>query len=267
MGITGQSRVTLMNAAAVPGSRMRVFITLESLKDYAYDREYYHKLQGFAYGLLRHTPYAYLHDAADRRIPFCFSNIFPIKESCAGARKHLILSSPHPGLVEAFHTALAGMDEMHIGEMSFRIRDVKTLRPQLRRGMKLITATPILLRIPDYNYERYGIESERPYEYWRPQYPFEVFVKQLEENLYKKYKSVLGEDIDEVPLFDQFAFKGMTTVNLVFNGRTFHMPATYWEFPITHMTKKRRALLRFALDAGLGERNSFGLGFVNTVAG
>lgn len=113
---------------------MRILLTLESLKDYAYDRQYHHKLQGFVFSLLRHSEYAHLHDLPGWK-PLCFSNIFPMTENAAGARKHLLLSSPHPGVAEALlgqAEALAGKD-IHIGEMSFRLTGARLLSPRLER--------------------------------------------------------------------------------------------------------------------------------------
>ncbi|MFP3985696.1 MAG: coenzyme F420-0:L-glutamate ligase [Candidatus Bathyarchaeia archaeon] len=45
----------------------------------------------------------------------------------------------------------------------------------------MASGTPIVVRIPKINYTKYGIKPPRNYAYvyWRKQYPFDAFVKQL----------------------------------------------------------------------------------------
>ena len=71
---------------------MRLLIELRGLADCVYDLRYYHKLQGFLYGLLEGTPYAGLHDGLGYKF-FCFSNIFPPQDFKRGDVRHLMISN------------------------------------------------------------------------------------------------------------------------------------------------------------------------------
>jgi hypothetical protein len=66
--------------------------------------------------------------------------------------------------------------------MQFELNNVKRFNVKLKKNFKLITATPIIIRIPEKNYEKYKIPMEfrkKRYVYWRSMYSFEAFVKQL----------------------------------------------------------------------------------------
>jgi CRISPR-associated endoribonuclease Cas6 len=158
---------------------------------------------------------------------------------------------------------------IHIGEMEFKILRIKLLKPTLLKNCKLISATPIIIRIPEKNYEKYSIPKEyrkRRFVYWRPQYSFEAFVKQLEENLIKKYNEFYGENIKVNKLFEIFKFlKGPIVSHVVINGKERLVIGSTWEFKFNFITENQKRVLEFGVDAGFGERNSLGFGFINVV--
>ena len=180
-----------------PIDQMRLLLKLRALKEQAYDLKYHHKLQGFIYDLLDGTPYAKLHDRHGYKF-FCFSNIFPPENMQTGSIRNLIISSPDLGLIEVLNRKIAGAIEgkktANVGEMSFELEEVRLLKPRLGRSCRLITGTPIIIRIPKENYEKYGIKPPKDYDYvyWRKRYSFEAFIKQLEDNLFKKYDELYG---------------------------------------------------------------------------
>jgi CRISPR-associated endoribonuclease Cas6 len=124
-----------------------------------------------------------------------------------------------------------------------------------------------VLRIPKEKFERYGIAPPMDYDYvyWRKQWPFEPFVKQLEENLFKKYREFYGREIGEFPLFEQFMFKKEICNHVVLRGTEVKMFGSIWEFSFSYLDGKKREVLQFGLDAGFGEENSLGFGFMNVV--
>jgi len=249
----------------------RVKLELESLKDCAYDLRYYPKMQGFAYSLLEGTPYEPLHDKNGYK-NFCPSNIDPPFDMKEGDRRYLAISSPDPGLISTFATSLEKIETANIGDMSFSIERIKILRPRIGRTVTLVTRTPIICRIPKENYKKYGINpGDYPYVYWRKDLPFNVFLRQLEDNLIKKYQQFHSIKVDEsryLPLFQQFLFKKQVCNHLVFNDedsrvKEFKVFGSLWEFTFHHLTKEQRNLLQFGLDAGFGERNPLGFGFMD----
>lgn len=118
---------------------------------------YHHKLQGFIYGLLRAAGFGMVHDKEGYKF-FCFSNIFPITDMEEGAISKLLIASPNEKLISSLETPLrdfsAGNRRINIGEMSFEVVEFKKLGVKLKsRDLRVITATPIIIRIPERNYE------------------------------------------------------------------------------------------------------------------
>lgn len=250
---------------------MRILLRLEATKDFEYDLKYYHKLQGFVYGLLKDTEYKILHDKRGYKF-FCFSNIFPVSENIkAGEEKNLIISSPSKIFVNFLGEKIKKIYEekidINIGEMSFKIKRISMFETKLKRkNVRIVSATPIIIRIPERNYDKYGIiERKKRYVYWRPEYSFEAFIKQLEENLFKKYKEFYNEEIEEFPIFEQFKFKKSLVSHVIINGKEIKMIGSIWEFGFSYLDDKKKKLLEFGIDCGFGERNSLGFGFVNVV--
>jgi len=257
---------------------MRILINLRAAKNQGYESLYHHKLQGFVYGLLRDSGFGGLHDKRGYKF-FCFSNIFPIKDIMdAGEAFNLIIASPNAELISSVEGALekilADADgngrDVNIGEMSFEVVGFKKLETKLKRkDLRVLTATSVIIRIPERNYERYGIpEEERKarYVYWRPKYSFEAFLKQLSENLIKKFNDFYGTKLREYELFEQFVFRRATATKVVIDGREYVMVGSMWEFVWSYMDEMQRRIIEFGLDAGFGERNSLGFGFVNKIS-
>jgi CRISPR-associated endoribonuclease Cas6 len=240
---------------------MRILINLRAAKNQGYESLYHHKLQGFVYGLLRDSGFDGLHDKEGYKF-FCFSNIFPIKDIMgAGEAFNLIIASPNAELISSVEGALekilADADgngrDVNIGEMSFEVVGFKKLETKLKRK----------------DYERYGIpEEERKarYVYWRPKYSFEAFLKQLSENLIKKFNDFYGTKLREYDLFEQFVFRRTTATKVIIDGREYVMVGSMWEFVWSYMDETQRRVIEFGLDAGFGERNSLGFGFVNKIS-
>lgn len=109
---------------------MRLLIKLQASKDCAYDLRYYHKLQGFIYGLLRNTPYGILHDKKGYKF-FCFSNVFPAGDMKKGEIRQLMVSSPDRVLIKTLKEELEKAKAAEVGEMAFEIEEVRPLQPEL----------------------------------------------------------------------------------------------------------------------------------------
>lgn len=251
---------------------MRLLVSLKAANAQSYERLYHHKLQGWIYELLRVSGFGTVHDKEGYKF-ICFSNLFPIRDMPAGARANLLIASPNKAMIASLEGTLraiaASETRIHIGEMSFDLLDLTRLDTQLEgRTLRVMTATPVIIRIPERNYDRYGIpesERKRRYVYWRPKYPFDAFLKQLSENLIKKYNEFHGTDIDTPDLFEQFVFRRPTATKVVIDGREYVLVGSMWEFIWSSLTGQQRTLLTFGLDAGFGERSSLGFGFVNRV--
>ena len=156
---------------------------------------------------------------------------------------------------------------MNIGEMSFSVESVSVLKPRVGRSCVLATGTPIVVRIPKANYARYGINPPRdyPYVYWRKQYPFDAFIKQMEDNLFKKYNMFHGTSVEAFPLFEQFVFQKQVCNHVVMEGREVKVFGSLWRFIFNYLSWEKKRIIQLGLDAGFGELNSLGFGFINLV--
>jgi CRISPR-associated endoribonuclease Cas6 len=249
---------------------MRLLVLLRAVKEQSYDALYHHKLQGFIYGLLRDSGFGTVHEKEGYKF-FCFSNLFPIRDMEAGDSSNLIIASPNNELIAALAGTLqhytTDRRAINIGELSFEVNALKKVETKLGSGnVRMLTATPVIIRIPERNYARYGIpedERKQRYVYWRPKYSFEAFIKQLTENLIKKFNEFYGLKIENYDLFEQFVFRRPTATKVVIDGREYVMVGSMWEFIWSYLDETQRAVLEFGLDAGFGERSSLGFGFVN----
>lgn len=245
--------------------------------------QYHYHLQGFIYSLLKGSKYDYVHDKEGYKF-FCFSNIFPANPLVSGDYRTLIISSPDSEFVSYVREVLSKPwnAEVKVGRMRFRIDSLETLLPKIPDSspVSLITGTPIIVRIPKEIYQLYGVRPSKEYDYvyWRSEYPLDLFVSQIENNLLKKYgeyllfssysnhkeNSKLTDLLEpNTPLFHKFKFKKQISTKLVMKGLEQTVIGTVWEFEFRPY--KQKELVQFALDAGLGERNSLGFGFMNVL--
>jgi len=247
---------------------MRLLVELKALSNCVYDLRYHHKLQGFLYTLLAGSTYRDLHDRQGYKF-FSFSNIFPSVDMHVGDLRRFLVSSPESELVRVFMDRL---DDLHrrgsrvnIGEMSFTIDSVSVLDPRIGRSCALASGTPIVVRIPKINYAKYGINPTRdyPYVYWRKQYPFDAFIKQLEDNLFKKYNMFYAASLEAFPIFEQFIFQKQVCNHVIINGKEVKVFGSLWRFNLNYLSGEQQRIIQFGLDAGLGELNSLGFGFTN----
>ena len=247
---------------------MRLLIKLKALNYCSYDKKYYSKLRGFLYSLQKGSEVFNRHDLDGYKF-FSYSNIFPAEDIRHAEIRHLIVSCPNSDFIYWMRGKFTEMQELQklveIGEMQFIVGGVKNFTPKIINNIKLITGTPIVIRIPKEQYKSYGIKSQRPYEYWRPAYDFNAFVKQLSENLIKKYNQYYNKKIKIQNLFEMFKFKKSVCVHRIEEGVEQKTIGSLWEFKFNHLEPEQKELLWLGLESGFGELNSSGFGFMNVV--
>jgi len=248
---------------------MRLLITLQFLNDCAYTT-FYDKFRGFVYSLQKESSAFNQHDIVGYKL-FTFSNVYRVGDIKEGDTRFFQISSSNSDFIYYIRGQLAEKEQLKkvisVGEYQFIITSVKSLRPKIEASCELITGTPIIIRIPKYKYEEYGIKSERPFEYWRPEYDFNIFMKQLTDNLLKKYEQHYTKKPENKNLFEQFEFKKSVSVVKVENGKNIPVIGSIWKFGFSHLNHEQQEILQLGLDAGFGEMNSSGFGFMNKVEG
>jgi len=249
---------------------MRLLLTLRSKGTFSYLPNYYHKLQGFLYALLRRSDLDYLHDRPGYKF-FSFSNIFPIQAVREGETRSLLIASPDEVFIRAIFRNL--LDNylhatLHIGHMIFELEAIKLLSPRIGRSCCFVAATPIIVRIPKSRFSSLpggNWETKYDYTYWRNSLPLELFIEQITANLAKKYREFFGQTLEEGHLFPACRFLKQVCNHVVINGREVKLIGSLWEFFFEGIDQEMRRVLQFVLDTGLGELNSLGFGFINKV--
>ncbi|GAB3037674.1 CRISPR-associated endoribonuclease Cas6 [Natronobiforma cellulositropha] len=241
--------------------------------DAAYDNAYHHKLRGRLWRALEGTAYDELHDSGEPP-GFCMSNPFPPRDMREGDERKLLVASHDEELLANVAADLFDESELNVGSMPFSVEDVRALAPDVgepgTRGT-LETGTGLLVRIPPWQCDEYGIDHPggETAVYWRPEHTTEPLVRQLEANLDQKHDLFAPEylpgpsDVDG-SLFDGYELlKTFAVPVTVTEGQTMTYVLSKWKLEYTVRDDHHRRHLNLALDVGLGERNSLGLGFVN----
>jgi CRISPR-associated endoribonuclease Cas6 len=252
---------------------VRILIKLRARADTAYDNTYHHKLRGRLWQALEGTEYESLHNKSQPK-PFTYSNPFPPGDMAEGDERTLLVASADEGLLAHIAADLQEEPELNIGEMPFQVVNIHPLEPDVGEPGttgRLETGTGLLVRIPPWRCDEYGIEhpGEETAVYWRPEHTNEPLINQIEANLDKKHSlfaqeylpgpsEVDGELFDGYELIKTFAIPVTVTQGV---ERTFIL--SKWKFGYTVQNDHHRRHLNLALDVGLGERNSLGFGFLN----
>lgn len=232
---------------------MRLLLTFVPLNDYPFDRIYKHTLQGFLYSFLKQTSFADYHDRATFKF-FCFSDIFPIGDFNEGVRKNLLVSSPNRDLISAIKRSVSRGSTYNLSGLKIRIIRVKPV--SLRLKNRFTTGSPIVLYKDNKRNLYYSFQRDKDLSF---------FLERLKENALKKYNAFYREDyILNENIFDRLVFRKDVAVKNVKDDREFIIIGSAWRLlEKFHIPREDRKFYEFIMDCGLGEKNSFGFGFVN----
>lgn len=255
---------------------MRLLIKLRAEADAAYQNAWHHKLRGRVWQGIDGSKYDELHDA-DRPIGLTFSNIFPWGDIEEGDRRHVMVSAADPDILGPIAEDLVENRDFNVGEMAFSVEEITGLHPDVgepgTRGT-IESGTGVLVRIPPWRTDDYGIDHEGDEAlYWRPEHTLEPFKTQLENNLDQKHSYCCPEHLPgpsdrDGELFDEYELIKTFAVPVeVTQGVELTYVLSKWRFGYRVRDDHHRRHLNLALDAGIGERNALGLGFLNIQEG
>jgi len=253
---------------------LRLLMRLRADSTFSYNHGYHHNLQGFIYRLMRRVGYDDLHDRKGCKF-FSFSNVIPPTRTIEkGSIRSVVVASPDEDLIRTMQGELEEMwgSDIKLGNMSFRLEGSRLFDIELPEDFHectLIAGTPIVVRIPKYRLSQYEIDPARDYDYiyWRKEHTPTAFVNQLEENIVKKYKEYSSVEVKSLQIFEKLRFKKQVAVPLKMKGKETTVIGTLWEFHFQALNGSKREILQFGLDAGFGEMNSLGFGFMNVADG
>jgi len=217
-----------------------------------------HAIQGFIYNMLNDSPYGERHDEPHFKF-FTFSDIFIDSHG----RPTLLVSSPDEKFIEELYSNIHGREEVYIGKYILHVIELRKFSLKLKR--KFQTGSPIVLYKDSTKNEYFKIHEHRDMNF---------FIRRLKENALKKYRVFYGEEFDlEGPIFDRMVPKIRRNgkidvyVKVVKYGTSFPIIGSKWELLEKEQIKPEdRKFYRFIMDAGLGEKNSLGFGFLNPIS-
>ena len=245
---------------------MRILLQLEALNDQkVWDASEYHKVQGFIYDkLIANTKYKAIHNSNTYKF-FCFSNIFPPTIVRVGETRRLLFSSPNIDLVFSVFSYirenLVGSQPINIGEQQYRLRSSDLFETKVVKNSCMIrTSTPVTIRIPQKAYLDHKIEEQyrkKKFLYWRSNLSHDIFMKMILNNLKSKFKRYYNTDPTNMESTIQlFILLKEIVIHLPIHGYTTKIPASFWRFQFNNLKNEHRDFLNFAIDTGIGERNS-----------
>ena len=247
---------------------LRLILRLKVLNDVSYDNNYYYNIQSFLYNLIRHTVFHNIHDSNEKMpqsksiTPFCFSNIFPYGYMRKNNIRNLIISSPNDKFISMVFEQLKNRQSLiTVGAMRFALESLNVFSLKIAPSHMIHTGTPLLIRIPETEYRNYNIELKHPFKYvfWRQTYPLEILLKHLETNTKRKFYNYYNRFPKCSLGLSKFIFRKQISQRLHIHNSTQTIIGTLWDFWFDQINE----LTKFALDAGLGERNRLGFGFLN----
>jgi len=244
---------------------MRLVASLISKRDQVYDKDYYHKLSSFVYNLLRGTDYDSLHSHGSKF--FSFNGVYPYGDGNIkkGDKKVVVFSSPDESFISLLEEEIQKLPEIKIGNMTFRLDDVRKKKVTLYGKSTILNRTPLIVRIPSRNLAMVGYEPKYEYVYWRKGYPVGLFLKQVTVGIYKKYNSFYGKDLEVRPLFRHIELKKTVAVKMRFDIEPITVIGSFWKFSTFGLDRVRREVLKFGIECGFGELNAQGFGFVDVI--
>jgi CRISPR-associated endoribonuclease Cas6 len=247
---------------------VRLILRLAAAKDQPYYNDYNYKVLSFIYNIIRGSEFHNIHDyngiiTIDKSVtPFCFSNIFPYGDMKQDHIKNLIISSPNDRFIRLIFNRLKNSGSLLVfGPLQFKLTDLKMFVVKSTSPQKVFTSTPIITRVPLERYKDYDLKLKHPFKYvfWRHTYPLEILINQLENNLSKKFFNYYKKQPNSPLSFNKLVFRKQLSKKLTVGSSVQTIIGTQWEFWFDEVNE----LTQFALDAGLGERNRLGFGFLN----
>ena len=251
---------------------MRLLIRLRAQADAAYQTAYHRGLAGRIWRALDDPGFDDLHDSS-KPTGLSFSNPFPFGPIEEGDRRNVLVAATDDDVLRAIGANLIKDREFNIKEMPFTVDEVTGVSPDVGEpGTKgiLETATGLVIRIPARKFDEYDIDApgDAP-EFWKPEHSLRPLKIQLGNNLDRKHNQFCPEYLPgpsevEGNLFDEYELiKTYPLPVTVAEGveRTYIL--SKFRFGYTVRDDDHRRHLNLALNAGLGERNALGFGFIN----
>lgn len=235
-------------------SRLRITVTSKGLiPEIEMDR---HHIQSFIYSCLSDLGDTHLH-AGNHFRHFSFGIPYPSGDLYNGKEKNFIISSPDTNIIKKLKEAFEQRNEIWFGKSRATIEAVKLYDFNVPNVFQ--TGSPIVLYKNNRKNSYYSLKNGDP---------LSKLMIRMKENAVKRYKD-FSRDTDfefNRPLFDNIVFQREVVVPITKGGSIFSIVGTtYYRLERLRFSRSEYNLYRYILDAGLGEKTSFGFGLLNPI--
>ncbi|HII81776.1 MAG TPA: CRISPR-associated endoribonuclease Cas6 [Ferroplasma sp.] len=212
-------------------------------------------IQGMIYSTLLDAGLSDIHYGNKIKF-FSFSDIFPNNIIKFEQLYNMVISSPDPRFIEGIYNVLSSNKFFYLYSHKFNIAEIKKF--DLRISKSFITGSPVVLYLNNRINKYFSIQNGDSIAF---------FLRRLKENAIKKFTTFYKEDIMiNHLLFDKLQFHREVSLKLIKNGKEFNIiGSTWYKLDLNHLTGKEIKFYKFLMDAGIGEKNSLGFGFINPV--
>ena len=236
---------------------LRLLISVETEDPVAESTFDKYSFQSAIYYILRDQGMGDYHNIKGFKF-FTFSDFFPSGNMPKGGKKSVLFSSPNPEIVMNLKKGLEKSKVIYLRESKLNVTRLELFAVSLRHGA-FISGSPVVLyedndRNIYFSFERGG--------------NFEFFLDRIRDNAEKKYRQFTGNESFNLsePIFDSFRLRKEVAVRLSKSGTDFLLIGTVWKMlKKEKISRDKMDFYRFIVDAGIGEKNSLGFGFLNPV--
>lgn len=234
---------------------MRLLLNFKShsLINQNYFNKYF--FQSAIYSFLINNDFENIHNSKNFKY-FTFSDYFPSGDLEPGHIKSIIVSSPNELFIKTLYDKMNEKGSFYLLDKKLEIHSMKIYSINWI-PKSFVTGSPIVLQLD---------AKLNKYFSFRNNGTITFFLRRIKENAIKKFIQYYKlEDFQfEDILFDSLMIKKEVAVKLVKNGIEFLIIGSTWYYMNKKfIPKKYSEFYKFILDAGLGEKNSLGFGFLN----
>ncbi|MHB1506460.1 MAG: CRISPR-associated endoribonuclease Cas6 [Cuniculiplasma sp.] len=235
-------------------SRLRISFTTTSLIKYIdLDKHFF---QSYVYSCLSDKGDTHLHTGNHFR-HFSFGNPYPSGDLNPGSIKNILISSPDDDIIKKLQDAMEQRGEIWFGKNRVEILDVKKYNMGIHRAFQ--TGSPIVLYKNNRNNIYYSLRNGDT---------LSQLLIRMKENSVKRFRDFSGDNGFELnrPLFDLVQFQREVSTPIQKGNSKFSIiGTTYYRLERVRINSLETEFYRYLMDGGLGEKTSFGFGFLNPV--
>ena len=164
--------------------------------------------------------------------------------------------------IEALYSNIRSRDHVYIRKHELKPTKIKKFKLPLRKRFQ--TGSSVVIYRNAQNNEYFKLHA-----HW----DLRFFIERLKENAEKKYNAFYNDEfVLDSPIFDRLIPKLRSNgklyvyVRVIKNRVSFPIIGSNWELLEKERIKpEERRFYQFIMDAGLGEKNSLGFGFLNPI--